>query len=309
MRTVRNLKRMAKPRRGTVLALGTFDGVHTGHQAIIRRVIRGATRCGAASAVVTFDPPPAVVLGKRADPAVLTPISKKLALIESLGVDLCVLVPFTPALARTRAETFVERVLVKGLGARCILVGEGYRFGRDRTGCARLLGRLGKQFGFGVVVLKPVAVGGRKVSSTAIRKLVRRGALGEARRLLGRPYSILGRVVKGERRGRVIGYPTANIASGAQLLPPDGVYAGRVRVGKEPRRGLLYIGCRPTFGPRGRRQAEVYLLDFGRNLYRQFVEFELVGRLRGDQAFPDAGALNRQIRRDEALARRMLSRQ
>ena len=308
MRTVTNLARVTAPRRGTVIALGTFDGVHAGHRAVIGGVVKDAARRRATSTVVTFDPLPSVVLGKRSDPAVLTPFPVRIGLLRSLGVELCVVVPFTRAMARTPAEAFVERVLVKRLAARCVFVGEGYRFGKGREGCVRMLARLGRECGFELVVVKPVSVAGRKVSSTAIRQLVGRGALAGAAKLLGRPYSISGCVVQGKRRGRGMGYPTANIFTGQQLLPPDGVYAGRARAGRLERQAMLYIGVQPTFrrGARAARRVEVHMLDLTRDLYGRTVEFEFAARLRGEQVFPGPGELAAQMARDEKRARRIL---
>ncbi len=308
MRTVTDLARVTVPRSGTVIALGTFDGVHAGHRAVIGGVVKEAARRGAVSTVVTFDPLPSVVLGKREVPAVLTPTPVRVGLVRSLGVELCVIVPFTRALARTPAEAFVERVLVKRLGACCVFVGEGYRFGKGREGCVRILKRLGRDHGFDVVVVKPVSVAGRKVSSTAIRKLIGSGALGGAAKLLGRPYSISGRVVKGKRRGRGMGYPTANISTAQQLLPPDGVYAGRARAGRLERHAMLYIGVQPTFraGAQVARRVEVHMLDLRKDLYGRTVEFEFAARLRGEQVFPGPGELAAQMARDEKRARHLL---
>jgi riboflavin kinase/FMN adenylyltransferase len=298
------------PPSGSVVSIGVFDGVHLGHQAILAENRACARELGADSAVITFRRHPKRVLLGR-EPRTLTSLEHRLELFRQAGIDRVLVLTFDEALRDLSPEAFVERYAVGVLGARAFVLGFDSKFGRDRRGTPELLARLG----YDVHVVRGVLVGGRPVSSTAIREAVELGDLEGARRMLGRPVSVLGTVVAGDRRGRTLGFPTANLNLHHELHPPIGVYAGRARVFRRGRPeeasehlAVANVGFRPTVG--GGTPAEptfeVHLLDFGGDLYGATVEFQFAGRLRGEQRFESLTALSSQIRRDVEAARALL---
>lgn len=307
MRVVRGLHAI-RPRKCLCLAMGVFDGVHIGHREIISRAVAAAAEMGGAAAVLTFEPHPEAVLRARGAPQLLTTTSEKLALLRALGVKVAVVAPFDTDLAGMPAETFVEDVVVRRLGACCLFVGEGWRFGSGARGTTDLLQRMGRTYGFRVGIIPRIAAGGAPVSSTRIRRLLARGKVGPAAELLGRPYELSGEVVTGAGRGRRLGWPTANVLPPAEkLVPGDGVYAcwaGLRRLGP----AVTNIGVRPTFELRGGRTIEVHLLGrprvdlVGRNLRVAFGE-----RLRAERRFANAEDLLAQMERDAARAQKVLS--
>jgi riboflavin kinase/FMN adenylyltransferase len=298
--------------RPTCLALGVFDGVHRGHQGVIAAAVSQARSIGATPAVLTFDPHPAAVVAPRGSPPLLTTTNEKIESIRQLGVKLVIIAPFDKALADMPAEVFVAEVLVRQLRARCVTVGFDWRFGAGGRGTPALLKRLAAVHGFGVTTIPAVVAKGLPVSSTRIRGLLLHGRVEEANELLGRTYSLTGRVVAGHRLGRTLGFPTANLDPPAEkLIPADGVYA--CWAGACPPHGqrssklwpaLGYIGSRPTFGGDGRRRVEVHLLQRrgpvgvrGASLRTEFVS-----RLRRDRRFPSAEALVAQMQADRVGA-------
>lgn len=307
MRVIRGVdKRLRRP---LCLAVGVFDGVHLGHREVIGRAVKMAAGGDLVPAVLTFDPHPDVVLNPQGAQPLLTTTEEKVALLRELGVELTVLARFDRKLAAIPAERFVEEVLVGRLRARCVVVGENWRFGAGGRGTPALLRRMAQDSGFGVTVVPRVLAGGRKVSSTRIRELLTAGRLRHAGELLGRSYGLLGRVVRGEGVGSKLGFPTANLElSGDKLIPADGVYA--CRSGQRLlRNAVAYIGRRPTFGAKGERRVEVHLLDHdGRlDLRGRAVRTELVERLREDKRFPSQQALVEQMERDCRRARVILN--
>ncbi|HYV65175.1 MAG TPA: bifunctional riboflavin kinase/FAD synthetase [Myxococcales bacterium] len=307
MRVVRHLARVSRPLDRAVLTLGNFDGVHLGHQAILRSAVERARTEGGQAVVLTFEPHPLAVVAPERAPAVIQPLHDRLAMLRQLGVDVTVLQRFTRRFAALDPEAFVREFLLRHLALRHVVVGDNVNFGRDRAGSAETLRQLGARLGFGVEVVGPVTVGAEQVSSTVLRAVLERGAVGEARRLLGRAYSLRGRVVVGDRRGRTLGFPTANLHLRRKLLlPADGVYA--VTAESEGRRhaGVMNIGVRPTFAGR-RRTVEVHLLDFTGDLYRRWLVVRVIERLRGEAAFAGPEALRAAIAADVARARRVLA--
>jgi riboflavin kinase / FMN adenylyltransferase len=302
------LARLVPPPQGSVVSIGVFDGVHPGHQAILARNLAAARAVGAEAAVVTFRRHPKRVLLGRA-PKTLTSLEHRLELFERAGVDHAVGLLFTPALRDLAAEEFVRRVAVEGLGVRRFVLGFDSKFGRDREGTPERL----RELGFEVDVVPEVEVGGRAVSSTAIREAVELGDLELAARMLGRRVSVLGRVVRGNQLGRQIGFPTANLDLHHELHPPSGVYAVEVvhvqRGGARNRhRGVCNIGFRPTVGGAASEpQVEVHLFDFAGELYGELLELVFAARLRSERRFPDLAALREQIGKDVAEARRVLA--
>ncbi|MDI6894592.1 MAG: bifunctional riboflavin kinase/FAD synthetase [Bacillota bacterium] len=295
------------------VAVGTFDGVHLGHQRLIRRLVEEAGQRGLPAAVLTFEPHPLEVLRPGNGPGRLTLPEEKAALLATLGVDILLVMRFDGALAGMEPAEFCRRVLEGMLQARRVWVGFSFTFGREGRGNPAGLRRWGEERGVEVGVLPPVRVGGRTVSSTAIREAVTRGAVGRARLMLGRPYQVAGVVVPGEGRGRVLGYPTANVeCHPGKVMPAPGVYAARVRCPKGSPAGLAgYLpgvanfGCRPTFGG-GEPRLEVHLPGAGGDLYGSPIEVAFWRRLRGEKRFPDGAALARQLEADTRRALAML---
>jgi riboflavin kinase/FMN adenylyltransferase len=296
-----------------VVTIGNFDGVHVGHRAIMEIVTaRAAARRGEA-VVYTFDPHPRKVLQPGRAPGLLTTLEQKLERLAELGVDVVVVEPFVAGFASLSPERFVREILHARLAPVEVYVGYDFRFGKDREGSMRLLTELGPHLGFSVTIVSEVTVDGRDVNSTRIRALLGEGRVEEAALLLDRPYTIWGRVVAGDRRGRSLGFPTANLAPENEILPRAGVYAGRVRFldPGSPGEGARWpavanLGHRPTFGGDARLSCEAHLLGFDGDVYGRRVELAFEHRLRDERRFPDPDALRAQIQRDAAEARRLL---
>ena len=287
---------------GTVVTIGTFDGVHLGHRALINRAIAEAEDRGMASCVVTWDRHPAVTLRPDQAPPALAGPERKIELIEQLGPDLLVVLPFDTDLASMEAKDFASGVIARGLRARLVVVGEGWRFGRKAAGDTVLLSEIGRSDGFAVEAMSLEQAGGSKVSSTRIREAVGAGDMQLARDLLGRPFDIDGEVEHGDHRGKELGVPTANVTPDPSLVrPPRGVYAGRARVGDIWYSAAINVGVNPTFGGDESTtpvRAEAYLLDFDADLYGQWVRIEFWERLRDELRFDSADALIAQMHRD-----------
>ncbi|MGK5673569.1 bifunctional riboflavin kinase/FAD synthetase [Micromonospora sp. URMC 106] len=292
----------------SVVTIGVFDGVHKGHQATIGHAVARARELGVQSVVVTFDPHPAEVVRPGSHPAVLTEPARKAELIEALGVDVLCVVPFTPEFSRLPAEAFVHDVLVEHLHAALVVVGDNFRFGHKAAGDVALLERLGRTFGFGVEGAPLVAEAGTVFSSTYIRSCVDAGDVGAAAAALGRPHRLEGVVVRGDQRGRELGFPTANLLCHRYAaVPADGVYAARlVRRGHtEPLAAAVSVGTNPTFSGRERR-VEAYVLDFSGDLYGERLALDFVAHLRGQIRYDAIEPLIAQIEQDVERTRRAL---
>ena len=308
MRVIRHLVHRPERLPGTVLTLGNFDGTHLGHQAIVRRAVARAREAAGLAVALTFEPHPVGVLAPARAPLMLQTLHDRLASLAGLGIDVTVVQRFTRAFAALDPEAFVRDFLLRHLELAHVVVGYNVNFGRDRAGTSETLRALGARLGFGVEVVGPVATAGdgEQVSSTRLRALLQAGDMPRAQTLLGRPYALRGRVVVGARRGRTLGFPTANLHLRAGLLlPPDGVYAVGVEVDGRAHEGVLNIGVRPTFAGK-RRTIEVHLLDFDGDLYRRWLVVKVIERLRGEQAFSGPEALRAAIARDVERARRVL---
>ncbi len=300
---------LAPLRGGSIVTVGTFDGVHRGHQDVLARLVARAAERSLPSVLVTFDPHPLEVVNPQAAPALLTVGEEKLEVIAESGVDYAIVVPFTPEFSRLSAEAFVIDVLRARYGMKELLIGHDHGFGRGRTGDIDVLRSLGAVEGFGVDVVPPVAANdGRAVSSTFIRRAIAGGDLARAAMGLGRHYSVSGRVVPGAERGRTLGYRTLNLPSPPprKLLPPEGVYAVRAQTHLGAFGGMMNLGGRPTFGET-ERSLEVHLFDADGDWYGRTVRIDFVARLRDTVRFADAAALAAQLRRDEEDARRALT--
>jgi riboflavin kinase/FMN adenylyltransferase len=294
----------------TAVTVGSFDGVHRGHQDVLRQLVTRARNLGVHSLLVTFDPHPLEVVNPAAAPRLLTVGDEKLEVLAESGVDFVAVLPFTPALAAFSAERFVDEILLSRFRMHDLLMGHDHRFGHNRSGDATTMRRLGSERGFDVGVVPAVTVnGGQSVSSTAIRRAIAGGDLEGAFRGLGRHYSLGGRVVEGTRRGRLLGFPTANvpIPGPRKLLPPEGVYAVRVQTPRGPHDGMLNLGPRPTFGD-SEAVVEAHLFDANVDLYGAPVRIDFVARLRDTQRFSGVDALVAQLHKDAVNARSRLSR-
>ncbi|HEY9479309.1 MAG TPA: riboflavin biosynthesis protein RibF [Gemmatimonadaceae bacterium] len=280
---------------GTVVTVGTFDGVHRGHRDVLARISARAAELGLRSVLVTFDPHPLEVINPEAAPPLLTVGAERLEIVAESGIDFMAVMPFTPQLQRHSAAQFVDAVLLRRFHVRHLVIGHDHGFGRAREGDVDVLRRLGSERGFAVEVVEAVAGGD-----------LRHAAEG-----LGRLYSVSGNVVQGDQRGRQLGFPTLNVAlpppSARKLLPPQGVYAVRVQTPSGPFGGMMNMGPRPTFGDAA-TSLEVHLFDASLDLYGAYVKVEFVSRLRDTRPFADAKALIAQLSVDEKNARAALTR-
>lgn len=309
MQITTSYQELTPPPKGSVVSIGVFDGVHLGHRAILARNVEAAAELGAVPTVVTFQTHPKLLLLGRA-PRTLTTLEHRLELFAREGIQHTVAIDFDAELRALSAESFIDRVAVHGLRVKRFVLGFDSKFGRDREGTPARL----KELGHAVEVVEKVALGGRPVSSTAIREAVELGDLAGAEAMLGRPVSIFGEVVEGARLGRTIGFPTANLDLHHELHPPPGVYAGWAHLlhageERETHAAVANIGFRPTVTSEGEAPLaiEVHLLDFEGDLYGERIEFEFAGALRSEQRFAGLDALKAQIGRDVAAARELLA--
>ena len=292
--------------RGSVVCIGAFDGLHIGHRALVRHAVARARSLGVAAAVLSFEPLPREFLAPAAPAARLTLPRAKLRALSSMGADVIGLLRFNQRLAAMSPEDFALDILGKRLGAREVWVGDGFGFGHRRGGNIETLRNVGATAGFTAHAFQPVSVDGERVSSTRVRAALADGDFGLASRLLGRPYSIAGRVVRGQQLGRALGFPTANLRLGGRLPALGGILAVRVHgIAAEPMPGVASIGTRPTVGGR-EPLLEVHLFDFDGDLYGRRIEVECVAHLRDEQTFPDLASLVAQMHRDAARARAIL---
>ena len=306
MDVVRNGGVVPATLRGGAVAIGNFDGVHLGHQAVIRAARNWAHAAGRPALVATFDPHPSRLFRPEAPPFALTSLQQKLARFDALGLDGAVVIPFTPALAALSPEDFVADWLVSPVAPGHVVTGSDFSFGHRRAGDAATLARLGAAHGFSTRALEPVLDGGRPVSSTRIREALVAADPGEAARLLTRPFAIAGPVIPGDQRGRQIGVPTANMELGDYVRPAFGVYAVRARLPGGPwLRGVANLGIRPMFDP-PKLLLETWLLDWTGDLYGQTLEVALIAYLRGEARFDDLAGLKAAIEADARAAREIL---
>jgi riboflavin kinase/FMN adenylyltransferase len=325
MYVVRGRTRLAtalgRPLRAPTVAIGNFDGVHRGHQALLSAARAQADATGGEAVVLTFSPHPAQFFAPQLAPPMILPLERRLELLAAAGADVVVIEPFDAAFAAIDAGRFVTEVLAGDLGARHAVIGYDFSFGSGRAGTPELLGELGARVGMGVTVVAAVRVEGIVCSSTKIREFVLEGRVEGARMLLGRPYEISGVVVRGAGRGRALGIPTANVQPEGELLPRTGIYAARAfqldgppapdgaaSAARPLAPAALSVGTNPTFVPGGRDvTVEAYLLDFDGDLYGARLRLELVQRLRDERRFGTVDDLLAEIRNDIARAREILS--
>ena len=294
--------------RGTTVTVGSFDGVHLGHQAVLREIARRAEARGRKSVLVTFEPHPLEVVNPQAAPPLLTTDAERREMLAQLPLDYVFFLRFDRHLAAMSPEEFVDQVLLERCRMRELVIGHDHGFGRGRSGDVETLRRLGAERGFDVDVVEVVDSGDQHVSSSRIRRAVAGGDLATAARMLGRPYQVSGQVTPGERRGRLLGVPTINLSTlpPQKLLPPDGVYAVRVEWRGGRLDGMMNQGPKPTFAD-GRRTLEAHLFDFEGDLYGEWVRVEWVERLRDVERFPSVEALKQQLDHDRIRARAVLA--
>jgi riboflavin kinase/FMN adenylyltransferase len=304
---IQNFDELHTPIPNPVLTIGNFDGVHRGHLSLFEKVKTRAAALNGTSCVMTFDPHPLSVMKPDHAPPLITPTRIKLELIEKAGIDVIFCVPFTPEFAALTARRFIEEILVGKIGIREIVAGYDYSFGRGREGNVDFLRKEGERLGFVVHQVGPVFEKGIPVSSTAIRSMVKQGLVAEANGLLGRPYMISGTVVKGENRGgRLLGFPTANLATDAELIPAPGVYAVRIDESGTLHNGVTNIGFNPTFGNTD-TSIETHVLDFSGDLLGASIRLLFISRLRDERQFPSIEALSHRISEDVKSAREILA--
>ena len=306
MEILRSIAELESLRGPLFLAIGVFDGVHLGHQAVISAATSHAHAAEGTPVVMTFDPHPLKVLRPQHVPHLLTATQHKIALIRDLGVEHLLVINFDKKFAATSPEEFVEELVMHSRALREICVGHEWSFGKDRRGNLDLLKRLGAQFDFSVVGVPPVTVNGEVVSSTAIRQAVEKGDFAKAADMLGREYTILGTVTRGDNLGKKIGFPTANLSAHSEQFPPNGVYFAEAWVNGVVHYGVINLGYRPTVSSgKSERVLEIYLLDFDRDIYGEDVEVRFVRHLRPERKFESLESLAQQIELDVRRAREL----
>jgi riboflavin kinase/FMN adenylyltransferase len=304
---------LSRPLTRPVLTIGNFDGIHVGHRTILETVIGRARALAGEAVLFTFEPHPRKVLVPDSPPRLLATLDQKLELLEQIGVDVVIVEPFDREFARVTPDEFVREYIHRRIRPVEVYVGYDFHFGRDREGSMRLLTETGPRLGFSVTIISEVTVGDRDVNSTRIRSLLEEGHVEEAGVLLGRFFSVRGRIVAGDRRGHGLGFPTANLEPENEILPRPGVYAGRMRFLDDgtPERGaalpaVTNVGTRPTFEDGRGLTAEAHLIGFTGDIYGRQVELSFHALLRAEQRFASPEALQAQIRRDVDEARRRL---
>jgi riboflavin kinase / FMN adenylyltransferase len=293
----------------SAITVGTFDGVHLGHHDVLTRLVQYARGAEMASVLVTFDPHPTEVVRPSAVPMLLTPGDEKFEALATIGIDYCVVLPFTRDLASLTAADFVSTILRPRFGMEALLIGHDHGFGRDRAGGREQLIALGKTVGFAVQQVEPVRIDdGSIVSSSRIRTAIAAGDLTQARRALGRRYALTGTVLRGDQRGRTIGYPTINLGTPTprKMLPPPGVYTGIVQTPSGAHGAMVNIGTRPTVAD-ARLTVEAHLFDYSGDLYAAPVRVDLVAPLRPIRRFDGLDDLKEQLHRDQIAARAALT--
>ena len=306
MEILRSIPELERLRGPLFLAIGVFDGVHRGHQAVISTSADHAAASKGTPVVVTFDPHPEKVLRQQAAPHLLSATEHKIALIRALGVEHLLIITFDKQFAATEPEDFVQKLVIHSKPLREICVGHEWSFGKNRRGNLDLLKKLGAKFNFDVVGIPPVKINGAVVSSTAIRQAIEKGDLAKAAEMLGREYTILGTVTRGDNLGKKIGFPTANLSAHSEQFPPNGVYVAEARIDGELYRGVINLGIRPTVSSgKSERVLEIHLFDFNRDIYGHDVEVRFLKFLRPEKKFQDLDTLVQQIRQDVEQARQL----
>ena len=306
MEFIRGLNNVKPHHKGCVLTIGKFDGVHRGHQAVLANVLEKAKSLSLPATVMVFEPQPEEVFTPAQAPARISPLREKYELLKQQGVDRLLAVRFNADFARQSADTFVHDLLVDKLGVKFLVVGDDFRFGNGRSGDFAMLEKAGKAYGFEVVSTHSFTMHAHRISSTAVREALAQSDFQLATDMLGRPFAIHGRVVHGEKKGRTIGFPTANVLLKRQKTPIHGVFAVRVAVDNQQLNGVANIGTRPTLNGE-RNQLEVHIFDVSSNLYGKPITVVPVAKIRNEIKFASFEALKQQIQADAAKARLLLA--
>lgn len=288
--------------RPTVLTLGVFDGLHLGHQKIMNRVVDRARATGSVATAITFDPHPRAVLHPESAPPLLQTLDQRLANFEVLGIEQAIVIHFDLEFASQAAEDFIRDIIHDRLHAKEVYLGKGFAFGRGRGGNIEMLRRMSDELGFAADEVDEVRLRGRRISSSRIREQLDLGHVNLVRRMLGRPYGVEGVIVRGDRRGHTIGFPTANLHPHNRVTPKFGVYATATLIGGKWRRSITNIGVRPTFGKDTEPSIESYVFDFGGDLYGDVLRVRFLHRIRDEKKFSGIDELKQQIQRDTARA-------
>jgi len=293
--------------KNSVVTIGTFDGVHLAHQIIIGRTVELAGKLGGRSVVVTFEPHPREVLDKTKEMKLLTTLQERQELCRQLGVNWFVVIEFNKAFSQQNFRDFYVKYLVNGIGISAIVEGYDHHWGKNREGNIEALVQLGKEYGFNVVNIEQFKYNGIPVNSSMIRNELINGSVAVSAEFLGRPYSLFGKVVPGDKRGRSLGYPTANVdlSSNRKVLPKDGIYFVQVLIEEEKYFGMASIGIRPTFHTNGKRIFEVNILDFNRDIYGYDLRVNFLQRLRDEQKYDSVEQLIQKMHEDEILSREL----
>lgn len=303
IKTLEDIKELQT--NGNCVTMGNFDGVHAGHRGVIRRVIEKALETGSKSVLITFFPHPLKILAPERAPRLLQTLDDRLDSLSETGLDAVFVIDFTMEFSRLSPEEFIRDYLVHSLNTRELFVGGDVLFGRNRSGNIETLRENGRKYGFAVNIVEPVIIDGVRVGSSLIRKLIARGEMESVSRYLGRDFSICGTVVRGDRVGRKIGFPTANIATKTECLPADGVYAGKLLLGEEMLPCAAHIGARPTFG-KTEKTIEAHILDFHGDIYDREIRLFFMKRIREAEAFSDEAELKKVIESDIRKVRELL---
>ncbi len=304
--TTCRLNDIAEFERNTVITFGVFDGIHIGHQTVVDKLLKRASQHQLMSVLIGFYPHPLAFLAPERCPPLLTPLSKRVEILQQFDIDKIIMLSFDAQIAAMSPEHFVEHVLLEKCRARHVVVGYACQFGKDRAGNAEKLVELTKIYPFEVTIVPPTEIDGAPIHSTRIREALTHGDLQRASQLLGRYYSLIGNVIPGDGRGRQIGFPTANIDTHGQVCPPNGVYAIRAQLEGQRLNGVLNIGVRPTF--EGTTvQIECHFFNFHETIYGKSIEIFFIEKIRDEQKFPNPEALIQQIQRDVNTAKQILT--
>ena len=310
MKIIKDLQEIKRD-QNSVITLGTFDGLHLGHQQIVDTVVQKSRQSAGRSFLITFDPHPRKIIPGRNDVKILSTLDEKVVILEQLGMENLFVVNFTIDFSKQSPEEFVEKYLVKGIGLSEVVIGYDHHFGKERDGNFELLQKLGNKFNFSVTLIPEYSVDSETVSSTKIRNALLIGDVLKAGKMLGRNYSFKGIIVHGDGRGRKLGFPTANLAvdNEDKLIPAKGIYAAECIVENEKHFGLLSLGRRPTFHKDGEIIPEFYIFDFDKDIYDEVMQVNMVEKIRDEEKFSSVDELIIRMKKDEEIGRKILSKQ
>ena len=307
MKIIKDLREIERDEK-TVITLGTFDGLHLGHQRIVDLLLRKSKDSGRRNFLITFDPHPRKIIPGRNDVKLLSTLEEKESILEKLGLENLFIVKFTSEFSKQTPEQFVEKYLIDGIGLKEIVIGYDHHFGKGRDGNFKLLQKMGDKYNFTVDVVPEFMIEGETISSTKIRNALLNGDVVKANKMLGRLYSFKGKIVKGDDRGKELGFPTANLSikNEDKLIPAEGIYASQCIIDGEKYYGLLSLGSRPTFYTDGEIIPEFYIFDFNKNIYGKSLEVCLVEKIRDEEKFNSVDELIAQMKNDEKKGKEIL---